>query len=717
MSIVHPGDSAARAAPDPAAGDRQTQADRPIAFGIRARMLAAVGAACVTVLALTGTVIAVQLDAIETAARLEARNLAASVAYSATFNSNALQAYVEGLDDLYKRDLFIVDRERRTMADILKSELGEIYREDRGGEVEATMRDGVPRGFVEISAQHPNGAKQMVVPMRDAPRPDARIVGAVVLEYTDIALQLFEAEVGTLYLVGAAGLAACLGIGVFGFRVSGRITRGVRELHQAVRGFSRGTPAPALMPQDRDEIGELTLAFNTMAADLQRSYLELLLETEMAKEAARQVEILAYSDKLTGLANRTQYARLMTQALAEAARYGRRLALVVVDLDRFKNVNDTLGHEAGDALLRDMAARLTQCMRESDLIARLGGDEFVLLLPDVDQPERLGTVARKLLKALSSPLRLEGQELRVTASIGISVYPDDGTDEPTLMKHADIALYQAKEDGRNGFAFYSPALNRHSIERLAFESELQRAFDQGQLQLHYQPKVLAADGRIKGVEALLRWPHPDMGAVSPARFIPVAEETGLIVPLGRWVLEQACRQQVAWKREGVGDLVMAVNLSARQFSDENLFDDVAAIVAATGVDPASLELEITESMLMRDIERAMSLLAGFKRMGLRLAVDDFGTGYSSLANLKRFPIDTLKIDRAFVRDLEGSGEDQAIAQAIITMAKSLGLNVVAEGVETLPQVDFLRDRGCDELQGFYFSKAVPAGELAAMLGR
>ncbi|WP_141100947.1 putative bifunctional diguanylate cyclase/phosphodiesterase [Roseateles aquatilis] len=717
MSIVHPGKSGSSTAPRSEPDGRQRLADRPISFGIRARMLAAVGAACVTVLALTGAVIAVQLGAIETSARLEARNLAASVAYSVAFNQDSLQAYVEGLDDLYKRDLFIVDRERRTMADIVQSELGEIYREDRGGEIEATMRDGVARGFVEISAQHPSGAKQLVVPLHDAPRPNARIVGAVVLEYTEIARQLFEAEVGTLYLVGIAGLAASLGIAVFGLRVTSRIVRGVRQLHQAVREFSRETPPPPLTPQDRDEIGELTLAFNAMSEDLQQSYRELLLETEMANEAARQVEILAYTDKLTGLANRTQYARSMAQAMAEAARYQRRLALVVVDLDRFKNVNDTLGHEAGDALLIEMAERLSRCMRESDLIARMGGDEFVLLLPEVDQPERLGVVARKLLKALSQPLRLEGQELRVTASVGISIYPEDGGDEPTLMKHADIALYQAKEDGRNGFAFYSPALNRHSIERLAFETELQRAFDQGQLQVHYQPKVLAADGRIKGVEALLRWPHPEMGAVSPAKFIPVAEETGLIVPLGRWVLEEACRQQVAWKREGRPDLVMAVNLSARQFSDEALFDDVASIVTATAIDPGNLELEITESMLMRDIERASSLLGRFKRMGLRLAVDDFGTGYSSLANLRRFPIDTLKIDRAFVRDLEGSGEDQAIAQAIITMAKSLGLNVVAEGVETLPQVDFLRDRGCDELQGFYFSKAVPAQELLALLSR
>lgn len=717
MSIVYPRESGASAAPGPEPDGPQRLADRPIAFGIRARMLAAVGAACVTVLALTGTVIAVQLDTIETSARLEARNLAASVAYSVAFNQDALQAYVEGLDELYKRDVFIVDRERRTMADIVRSELGQIYREDRGGEIETTMRDGVARTFVEISAQHPRGAKQLVVPLRDAPRPEARIVGAVVLEYTEIARQLFEAEVGMLYGVGIAGLAASLGIAVFGLRITGRIVRGVRQLHQAVREFSRDTSSPPLTPQDHDEIGELTLAFNAMSEDLKHSYRELLLETEMANEAARQVEILAYTDKLTGLANRTQYGRWMAQAMAEAARYQRRLALIVVDLDRFKNVNDTLGHEVGDALLREMAGRLSRCMRESDLIARMGGDEFVLLLPDVDQPERLGVVARKLLKALSQPLRLEGQELRVTASVGISLYPEDGSDEPTLMKHADIALYQAKEDGRNGFAFYSPALNRHSIERLAFETELQRAFDQGQLQVHYQPKVLAADGRIKGVEALLRWPHPEMGAVSPAKFIPVAEETGLIVPLGRWVLEEACRQQVAWRCDGRPDLVMAVNLSARQFLDEALFDDVAAIVTATGIDPGSLELEITESMLMRDIERASSLLGRFKRMGLRLAVDDFGTGYSSLANLKRFPIDTLKIDRAFVRDLEGSGEDQAIAQAIITMAKSLGLNVVAEGVETLPQVDFLRDRGCDELQGFYFSKAVPAQELLALLSR
>ena len=386
-----------------------------------------------------------------------------------------------------------------------------------------------------------------------------------------------------------------------------------------------------------------------------------------------------------------------------------------VDLDRFKTINDSLGHEAGDTLLKEVARRLQSTLRASDVVARQGGDEFTVLIPSSNDPAVLQLLAEKLLASIALPLDVQGHEIRMTASIGISMFPRDGTDEPTLLKHADIAMYQAKDDGKNTFAFYAEELDRHSVERLVFESSLRQALEQRQFEVHYQPKVDGRDGRITGVEALLRWHHPELGLVSPAKFIPVAEETGLIVPIGRWVLETACAQQVAWRRAGHPALRMAVNVSARQLDDDGLLADVERTIRATGIDAAHLEIEITESMLMRDVVKAGKVLAAFKALGVRLSVDDFGTGYSSLSTLKRFPVDAIKVDRSFVRDLPSGTGDQAMAEAIIAMGRGLGMTVVAEGVETGDQVDFLRARGCDEMQGFFYSKAVSASQLQELL--
>lgn len=679
---------------------------------VRARLLAAVAAASLCVAVLTVGSIALMLQSVEEAAQLEAKNLATAIAYGASADAQELQSYVEGLDDLYRRDLFILAADRRTIADVVRSELGQRYQEDAGDEVGQTLRDGVARAFLETSSQHPDGAKQIVVPLRGGASTSSRIEGAVVLEYTDIAKQLFSASAKQIFVIGVIGLVAIFGVGIFGWRTTHRLSSSIHQLRQGVEVFAKGGLGTRLQPMSNDEIGDLTRAFNDMAANLQRSQLDLRLETELAKEAARQVEFLAYTDKLTGLANRTQFSRLVTHAIALAKQ---QLAVIYIDIDRFKIINDTLGHELGDKLLTEIGGRLRLCLHADEQAARLGGDEFVILLPHVETIQGSSSLSRKLLSAIAQPIYLDGHELRVTASIGISVFPGDGADEQTLMRNADIAMYQAKEGGRNAYAFYSEELNHHSVERLAFEAELQRAFDSRLIEIHYQPKVDAASGKVKGVEALLRWTHPFLGPVSPARFIPIAEETGLIVPLGGWVLEHACRQQVAWVDQGLPPLTMAVNLSARQFSDEDLLVDIKTVLEETGIQPECLELEITEGTLMRDLEKALDLLKACKGLGIRIAVDDFGTGYSSLASLKRFPIDTLKIDRAFVRDLSGSSEDRAIAQAIITMAKTLGLNVVAEGVETLAQVNFLRDQRCDELQGYYFGKAVPAQEIVGLL--
>ncbi len=429
------------------------------------------------------------------------------------------------------------------------------------------------------------------------------------------------------------------------------------------------------------------------------------------KMAEERIRYLASHDGLTSLPNRTMFNEMLNYAIQSAHRYNRSFAVLFIDLDRFKVINDTFGHEAGDTLLQEIGKRLTQTVRTSDIVARLGGDEFVVLVQEVNESQQAATVARKILSSVIRPVVLLGQECRVTASIGICLYPLDARDEQTLMKNADIAMYRAKEEGKNNFQFYSEQINTHSLERLALESNLRRALERKEFLLHYQAKLDLKSDMITGVEALLRWQHPDLGLVSPAQFIPLAEETGLIVQIGKWVLRTACAQNVQWQRQGVPPICISVNLSARQFADETLIDDISNALRETGMDSHLLELEITESMVMQNAERSSRVLAAIKAMGVRIALDDFGTGYSSLAQIKRFPIDTLKVDRSFIREIPQNPEDKAITQAIIAMGKTLSLTVVAEGVETQEQQTFLRDHACDEMQGFYFSKPIPADQF------
>jgi diguanylate cyclase (GGDEF)-like protein len=432
------------------------------------------------------------------------------------------------------------------------------------------------------------------------------------------------------------------------------------------------------------------------------------------KRAEERIQYLATHDALTGLPNRDMFGQVLNIAIASAQRYERKLAVLFIDLDRFKIVNDTLGHEAGDALLNEMAVRLKECVRASDLVARLGGDEFGVLLQETGDALQVATVARKILSALMKPINLSDQECRVTASIGVCMYPGDGADEQALMKNAESAMYLAKEEGKNNFQFYSAKITTHSLERFTLEAGLRRALENDEFILHYQPKVDFKTSAISGVEALIRWRSP-LGIISPALFIPLAEETGLIVPIGRWVLRQACAQNMIWQRQGLPPTCMAVNLSARQFNDGELLKDIREALAESGMPPERLELEITEGMVMKDTERAIKLLTAIKAMGVRLAIDDFGTGYSSLAQLKRFPIDTLKVDRSFIRDIPNDSEDNAIAEAIIAMGQTLGLTVVAEGVETAEQAEFLRSRACDEMQGYYFSKPIEPEKFVELL--
>lgn len=434
---------------------------------------------------------------------------------------------------------------------------------------------------------------------------------------------------------------------------------------------------------------------------------------EQIAHAAR-VEYLAYHDGLTTLPNRSLFSKFLGQSINQAHRHNKHLAVLFLDLDRFKQINDTLGHEAGDQLLQEVAKRLQACLRDSDIVARLGGDEFVVLLTELEE-QYAAVVAQKILSALARPFILSDQDLRVTASIGISTYPHDGLDEQTLTKNADIAMYQAKQDGKNNFQFYSQEINANSLERLSLESGLRHALERGEFQLHYQAKRDIRSGQITGMEALLRWRHPDLGTVAPMQFIPVAEETGLIVPIGKWVLKTACLQNMAWLEHGGPRLNIAVNLTARQFFDENLQRDLTTILADTRMDAHLLELEIAESLLMRDVEKTLRVLTGLKSMGIRIAIDDFGIGYSSLSTLKRFPVDTIKIDRSFIREITSADDDKDLTEAIIAVGRTLSLTVVAQGVETKEQADFLRQNACDELQGFYFNKPVPADQIAALL--
>ena len=433
------------------------------------------------------------------------------------------------------------------------------------------------------------------------------------------------------------------------------------------------------------------------------------------KNAEDRLAYLAQFDSLTGLPNRHLFHDRLAQALAQARRKETLMAVLFIDLDRFKLVNDTLGHAAGDALLKQAAARLQQCVRASDTVGRLGGDEFSAILPELAEPGDASVVAQKIIDVLAQPFSLDGHEIYVSASIGITVYPVDGEVAGTLIMNADAAMYRAKEQGRGNYQYFTREMNERALLRMHMESQLRRALEREEFVLHYQPRIELRGGTICGFEALLRWRHPEKGLVGPMEFIPILEETGLIVPVGEWVITQACRQLTAWQQAGLSVPPIAVNLSARQFQQKDLESSVRRILRETGTDPALMQFEITESLLMHDPEGVASTLRGLHESGVKISVDDFGTGYSSLAYLKRFPLDALKIDRAFIRDIATDPEDATITLAIINLAHSLQLEVVAEGVETAAQLDFLAAHGCDEMQGYYFSMPVEAQYCEAML--
>ncbi len=449
---------------------------------------------------------------------------------------------------------------------------------------------------------------------------------------------------------------------------------------------------------------------------ISRRTLARLQEAEAQQRATEQrLAQLAQYDALTGLANRTLFQDRLAQAIARAHRSERRLALLFLDLDRFKEINDSLGHEAGDRVLREAGARLQRSLREGDSVARLGGDEFTVILEDVNGAEQVRGVAHKLLRAFAEPMAFEGRDLFVTLSIGVALYPRDGDDAESLLKHADTAMYRAKSEGRDNFQFYAAAMSAAAHDRLSIEGSLRQALERGEFVLHYQPVVRLASGEISSVEALLRWRHPQDGLVAPARFIGAAEQNGLIVPIGAWVLQEACAQAARWQAAGLRPLRVAVNLSARQFRKPGLVDTIQGALRAAGLHAQWLTLEITESLLMENPGAGGAVLEAVRALGASMALDDFGTGYSSLAYLKHFPLDVIKIDRSFVRDIPADADDAAIVKATIGLAASLGMLTTAEGIETREQLAFLQEHGCRYGQGFLFSPPVEADALAAML--
>jgi len=446
------------------------------------------------------------------------------------------------------------------------------------------------------------------------------------------------------------------------------------------------------------------------------------------KRTEQQIHQLAYFDALTGLPNREHFRRQAERALRGANRNGQKMALVFLDLDDFKYINDTLGHDAGDELLCTIAEYLQHSIRASDLLAklgtedayqasvsRLGGDEFTILLPDLQEIEVAAKVAERILEQLRNPIKIQGKEFFVTGSMGIALYPNDGDSVDTLLKNADIAMYHAKQGGRNSYRFYTAHMDERVQLRLSMESKLKRALENEEMDLHYQAKVEISTGRIVGVEALLRWYNLEIGQVSPARFIPVAEETGLIVPIGEWVLNTACRQASAWRQGGLSPGTVAVNLSSHQFRRGGLIEKVSQALASTGWDAQWLELELTESVIMENAEETIRVLSQLKQMGITLSVDDFGTGYSSMAYLKRFPLDVVKIDQSFVNDITTDANDATIVKAIIALARGLNLTSIAEGVETEQQLNFLRQHGCDQVQGYLVNRPIPAEQMEQLL--
>jgi len=538
----------------------------------------------------------------------------------------------------------------------------------------------------------------------------------------DAAVRRFvEASSSLTYRSGEGSLGRAWGIGsVVRIDTQSSPSHFARDAMAREAGLTTGLVVPMVAPEATTAL-ELFGA-NPYAADAEtleslRVIALQITQYRQRKQAEKTLRFMASHDELTGLLNRAALQQELARAIRRSARQQKQFAVLFVDLDRFKQINDTLGHGVGDEMIKTCAERLTTLLGNTDVVARFGGDEFVLLQENLDSSGDAAVLAEKVLDCCAEPFVLDGRELHVSASVGVSIHPENGADAETLLKNADTAMYHAKEKGRNTYRFYAAKMNAQSTEQLMLESALRHALERGELEMHYQPKLNMQTRRIVGVEALMRWRHPVLGPIPPAQFIPIAEELGLIVSMGKWALEQACADALAWQKQGLPPVMISVNLSPRQFGSRTLVADVAAILESSGLDPSLLELEITESAMMANPEHAAKLLRTIRDMGVGLAIDDFGTGYSSLSYLKHFPLSTVKIDRSFINDLSQDTDARALIDAIITLAHGLRMKVVAEGVETDVQFNYLHSRGCDEAQGYWLCKPVSADEARDFMAR
>lgn len=487
------------------------------------------------------------------------------------------------------------------------------------------------------------------------------------------------------------------------------------DLQHVEAAVRRALEHHALLEAKRHYENHLEELVAERTAELTHANSVLKEQIARRERAEKRINYLSHYDRLTGLPNQTLFLDYLSRELQVVERRRQKLAVIFVALDRFKKFNDTLGHETGDLLLRSFAERLFESLGEKARVARFASDEFALLLPNIRGAEEVTLTMQAVQKMLKSPFHFGGHELYVTASTGVSLYPHDGQDLQVLLKNAGAALYRAKQQGGNNCQFYTPDMNARALQRLSLESKLQRALERDEFRVYYQSKVKTDTGRVVGTEALVRWQHPELGLISPAEFIPLAEDTGLIVPIGEWVLRAACAQASLWRRRGIDSLTVSVNLSPRQFEQPNLLEVVSSLLKEAGLEPDHLELELTESSLLKNPESAVTTLLGLKEIGVKVAIDDFGSGYSSLNYLKHLPIDVLKIDKSFVREMTIDPRDAAIVMTIISLAHSLELRVIAEGVETEEQLRFLRLLRCDEVQGYLFNKPLPAVEFERLL--
>ena len=536
---------------------------------------------------------------------------------------------------------------------------------------------------------------------------DGRQIGTVVIQPN---MQGLIKKLNLFFTVAALVLLAASLIAYFmSMKLQSLISVPVMRLAQTMKKVSQEKDYSLRTEKTAaDEIGSLIDSFNEMLSEIEE-------RDEVLRQHQDNLQVLAHFDSLTQLPNRALYYDRLSQALLQATRTTQKVAVMFVDLDHFKDINDTSGHRIGDLLLKDVAERLQKIVRASDTVARMGGDEFTVLLPNLEDPDNVSPVAQKILKNISEVYRVEGNEIYITASVGITIFPNDGQTVDELLKNADTAMYHAKNNGRNVFQFYSQEMNVKMMNRLDLQNSLRHALERKEFILYYQPRVNIVDRSVSSMEALIRWSHPEKGMIMPDRFIPMTEETGMIVPIGEWVIRAACLQIIKWQGKGIPLFPVAVNVSAYQLRRPNFVETVTGILEETGVSPDSLEIELTESAIMQDVDFTIKMLKAFKSLGIMISIDDFGTGYSSLSQLKRFPIDSLKIDRSFIANITTNADDRAIVIAIISMAHSLGLNIIAEGVETEAQLALLSEQGCQEMQGYLFSKPLPPDLLEKLL--